>query len=439
MAQSGLAGNGASAGDKNVSSIEIAIWSACLGVYFSYALLSVFYAAVYRRPQVLSIAGTIAMSFGVIFLASGVGQVVFPQLSQQTSAAMLLVIFPLGASISTYGLRSFLRAEYRDRVIDYGTSGAALVAALSIFAVLWRESPEAMEIQAIVVILVSLVSLWLTARAWLSGDPFALPMLLACMVLVFAISGLYATALQMPIMTPGMQALAAFLCVVYVVIGFQVLRRRHANKVRMMRRLAMSSDKDLLTQLWTGAALVRKIDEAIVRAKRQRKELTVLAIDFSNALSAKQVHGAQGLEQVIYTMAMRINHLCSNDLVGRYGNHGFVVVLESARNLRFLRSLGLRMAVNLRRPYAIDPDSDGDLFSAELGIGIARLPSNWGGKASPSGNNTEMGQYDSLSVAQDILHDAFELALSAKQFRSRVAIVDESTKAIIALEKITFR
>ena len=422
-----------------MSSIEIVIWSACLGVYFSYALLSVFYAAVYRRPQVLSIAGTIAMSFGVIFLASGVGQVVFPQLSQQTNAAMLLVIFPLGASISTYGLRSFLRAEYRDRVIDYGTSGAALVAALSIFAVLWRESPEAMEIQAIVVILVSLVSLWLTARAWLSGDPFALPMLLACVVLVFAISGLYATALQMPIMTPGMQALAAFLCVVYVVIGFQVLRRRHANKVRMMRRLAMSSDKDLLTQLWTGAALVRKIDEAIVRAKRQRKELTVLAIDFSNALSAKQIHGAQGLEQVIYTMAMRINHLCSNDLVGRYGNHGFVVVLESARNLRFLRSLGLRMAVNLRRPYAIDPDSDGDLFSAELGIGIARLPSNWGGKASPSGNNTEMGQYDSLSVAQDILHDAFELALSAKQFRSRVAIVDDSTKAIIALEKITFR
>lgn len=264
-------------------------------------------------------------------------------------------------------------------------------------------------------------------------------MLLACVVLVFAISGLYATALQMPIMTPGMQAFAAFLCVVYVVIGFQVLRRRHANKVRMMRRLAMSSDKDLLTQLWTGAALVRKIDEAIVRAKRQRKELTVLAIDFSNALSAKQIHGAQGLEQVIYTMAMRINHLCSNDLVGRYGNHGFVVVLESARNLRFLRSLGLRMAVNLRRPYAIDPDSDGDLFSAELGIGIARLPSNWGGKASPSGNNTEMGQYDSLSVAQDILHDAFELALSAKQFRSRVAIVDDSTKAIIALEKITFR
>jgi diguanylate cyclase (GGDEF)-like protein len=439
MARSGLAGNGASAGDKNVSSIEIAIWSACLGVYFSYALLSVFYAAVYRRPQVLSIAVTIAMSFGAIFLASGVGQVVFPQLSQQTSAAMLLVIFPMGASISTFGLRSFLRAEYRDRVIDYGTSGAALVAALSIFAVLWRESPEAMEIQAIVVILVSMVSLWLTARAWLSGDPYALPMLLACVVLVFAISGLYATALQMPIMTPGMQAFAAFLCVVYVVIGFQVLRRRHANKVRMMRRLAMSSDKDLLTQLWTGAALVRKIDEAIVRAKRQRKELTVLAIDFSNALSAKQIHGAQGLEQVIYTMAMRINHLCSNDLVGRYGNHGFVVVLESARNLRFLRSLGLRMAVNLRRPYAIDPDSDGDLFSAELGIGIARLPSNWGGKASPSGNNTEMGQYDSLSVAQDILHDAFELALSAKQFRSRVAIVDDSTKAIIALEKITFR
>jgi diguanylate cyclase (GGDEF)-like protein len=362
-----------------------------------------------------------------------------PALSEKIYNAGMLVLMPLSGSLSALGLRSFLRAEYRDRLMDIGMWIAALVSALSIFVVLLPDQSAAMEIQALIVVSVAIVSAWLTARAWLSGDPYAFPMLLVCIVLVFGLSGLYATALQMPIMNPAMQAVAALLCTAYVVISFQVLRRRHATKVRMLRRLTMTSDKDLLTQMWTGTALVRKIDEAIVRARRQRKELTVLAIDFSNALSAKQIYGQQGLEQIVYFMAMRINHLCSHDLVGRYGNHGFVVVLESARSLRFLRSLGLRMVVNLRRPYVIEPEHEGDLFSAELGLGVARLPSDWGGKTSASDNNTELGQYDSLSAAQDVLHAAFELALTAKQFRSRVAIVNDATGQPIALEQFKFR
>lgn len=422
-----------------MSDVEIAIWSACLGVYFSYALLSLFYAANYRRSQVLHIAGFIALTFGAVFWASGLAHLAWPALSAQAYTTVLLVLMPISAALSTMGLRSFLRAEYRDRLMDHGMSVSALVSAFSVLVLLWHDRGEAMEIQAILVVSVAVVSAWMTARAWLSGDPYALPMLFACIALVFGLSGLYATALQMPIMTAAMQAVAALLCTAYVVISFQVLRRRHATKVRMQQRLTMTSEKDLLTQMWTGTALVRKIDEAIVRAKRQRKELTVLAIDFSNALSAKQIYGQQGLEQIVYFMAMRINHLCSHDLVGRYGNHGFVVVLESARSLRFLRSLGLRMAVNLRRPYLIEPDHEGDLFNAELGIGVARLPSDWRGKSSPSGNNTELGQYDSLSAAQDILHDAFELAMTAKQFRSRVAIVNDATGQPIALEQLKFR
>jgi diguanylate cyclase (GGDEF)-like protein len=422
-----------------VSAVEIAIWSACLGILFSYALLSVFYAAYYRRAQVLHIGGFVLVTFVAIFWGSGLARWSLPALSGTTHDRLLLVVMPFSAAVSTWGLRSFLRAEYRDRVIDYGMFASTFVAALSVLVLFWPDHMQAIEIQAVIVVGVAVCSLWLTLRAWLQGDLYALPMLVSCVVLVFGLAGLYATALNMPLMTEPMQAFAAFLCASYVVISFQALRRRHANKARMQYRLEANSDKDLLTRMWTGPALVRKIDEAIVRAKRQRKELTVLAIDFSNALAAKQVHGQQGLDQVVYMMAMRIKHLCGNDLVGRYGNHGFVAVLESSRNLRFLRSLGLRVSLNLRRPYVIDPDSDAELFSAELSVGIARLSKDWGGKAAQSASNTEIGQYDSLSAAQDILHDAFELAICAKDFRSRVAIVDDASQKPIALEQLKLR
>jgi diguanylate cyclase (GGDEF)-like protein len=422
-----------------VGLIEIAIWSACLGVYFSYTLLSIFFAATYRRPQVLNIAVFIGVSFVAIFLASGLGKLVWPDVAADNYQRATLLVMGISTSLSAYGLRSFLRAAYRDRWINWGMSAAAGAAALTLLGALWPTPLDALELQAVVVIAVAVFSASMSLRAWLSGDRYALPMLTACIALVFAISGLYATALAVPLMTAGMQALTAFLCAAYVVISFLVLRRRHGMKVRMLRRLDRSNDKDLLTQTWTGTALIRKIDEAIVRAKRQKKELTVLGIDFSNAMAVKQVHGAQGLDEVIYTMAMRINHLCGNDLVGRYGNYGFVVVLESVRNKRVLRSLGLRMALNLRRPYLIDPEGKDDLFNAEIGIGIARLSRKWSDHGAHHASDTELGGYDSLSAAQDVLHEAFELAVTARQFRSRTAILSSESRQAVALESMSLR
>jgi diguanylate cyclase (GGDEF)-like protein len=384
-------------------------------------------------------AVVIAMSFATVFFASGLGRLVWPSLDSGTYTRLTILVFGVSAGFSTFGLRSFLRAAYRDPWINWGVACAAGAAGLTSVAAFWPHPIAALEFQALVVIPVSVFSSWMSLRAWLSGDRYALPMLTACIALVFGISGLYATALGVPIMTAGMQALTAFLCAAFVVISFLVLRRRHGMKVRMLRRLDRSNDKDLLTQTWTGTALIRKIDEAIVRAKRQKKELTVLGIDFSNAMAVKQVHGAQGLDEVIYTMAMRINHLCGNDLVGRYGNYGFVVVLESVRNKRVLRSLGLRMALNLRRPYLIDPEGKDDLFNADVGIGIARLSRKWRDHGDHHASDTELGGYDSLSAAQDVLHEAFELAVTARQFRSRTAILADESRQAVALESLRLR
>lgn len=422
-----------------MSLIEIAIWSACLGVYFSYTLLSIYFAAVYRRPQVLIIAVFIGVSFVAIFLASGLGKMVWSGIAPDTYKRAMLLVLGLNASLSAYGLRSFLRAAYRDRWINWGMSAASGAAALTILGALWPKPLAALELQALVVIAVAVFSASMSLRAWLSGDSYALPMLMACIALVFAISGLYATALAVPLMTAGMQALTAFLCAAYVVISFLVLRRRHGMKVAMLRRLERSNDKDLLTQTWAGTALIRKIDEAVVRAKRQKKELIVLGIDFSNAMAVKKVHGAQGLDEVIYNMAMRINHLCGNDLVGRYGNYGFVVVLESVRNRRMLRSLGLRMALNLRRPYLIDSEGKDDLFNAEIGIGIARLSSKWSDHGAHHASETKLGEYDTISAAQDVLHEAFELAITARQFRSRTAVLEGASRKAVSLESMSLR
>lgn len=420
-----------------MSVLEVAVWSACVGVYLSYTLLSVFVAAIFRRAQVLQIGLVLTLELAAVFMASGLGKLVLTGLPTRWYAGITMVLLALSACISTLGLRGFLRAEYRDPIINVVLLASSIVAGLTVVAAAWPAPRLAMEAQAVVIVGVAVVSFWMTLRAWLTGDRFALPMMMACILLIFGISGLYATALGMPLMTPVMQGIVAVVCAAYVVVSFQVLRLRHATKVRMLRSLEQNTDRDLLTQMWTGTALMRKVDEAFVRAKRQRRELIVMGIDFSNAPTIRQTHGAQALDQVTYAMAMRLKHLCGSHLVGRYGQNSFVVVLDTVPSPRLLRSLGLRVAVNLRRPYLIDPDGRGDLFHAELGIGVARLAATWGDKGTHHASDTEVGQYDSLSAAQDVLHDAFELAAEARRFRSRVAIVPNGAREAVGLEQMS--
>lgn len=420
-----------------VSGIEIALWSACMGVYLSYFTLSLFYAAFNRSFQGLQTAVFVLILGGFVLMASGLPAHFYPRMMQAWQHPLLVLSACVAATSSAYGLRSFLRAQLRDTLIDRGMLVVVIFSAVQVLWLAWANQQHGLEWLALALIACSVVSFWLCLRAWLLGDSFALTMSIACAAMVFAVAGLFATAVGLISSAVHLQAGSAFCAALFVVISCHTLERRHAQYLRMRRALSMSRDRDLLTQLWTGAALIRKVDESVARARRNRKDMAVICVELTNAAQLRQEFGNNGVEQVIYGMAARVRHASgsSASAVGRYGDNSFVVVLDSVQRPSVLRTVGLRLAVAVRRPFLLNPysSSPGE-FRANVGVGVARISPGRQATGHVQRDETQMGAFDSFSLAQDVLHEAAELALSARAFASRSAIVDAYSRKTVALE-----
>lgn len=421
---------------------EIALWSACVGIYISYATLSSFYAAYHRSLPALQTSFFVVVAGLFVVINSGLATQLGPKLLTTHISVLLLISGPLAGLVASTGLRAFLRAEQRDKVIDRGMQVVMGGNLALLLLLLWPHRLQALEYSALGVSLCALGAFWLTVRARLLGQHLALPMAIATAAMVFAVLGLYANALGILSNSLGLQVFTALCAAVYVVVCSHTLRRRNAEYLRMRRALSMSRDKDLVTQTWTGAALIRLVDDAIVRAKRNRKEMAVICIQLTNDSQLRQQFGANGQEQVIYALSARIRQVANagNHAVGRYGDNSFVVVVDALKQASMLRTLGLRLAVAVRRPFVVNPMSSSPVeFRADVGVGVARISLGRELGKRKRANDTEMGGFDSFSVAQDALHEAAELAIEARNFRSCAAITDAYTRKTVALEEAKFK
>jgi GGDEF domain-containing protein len=421
-----------------MNQIEIALWSACIGIYISYGSLSTFYAAFNRSVQGLETIVFVGVTGSFVFVASGLQGHFFPLANRISQNQLLVVSASLAAAVSAYGLRGFLRAQLRDALIDRGMIAVVLVSAAQLIWLALPNLQENVQWVALALIACSVISFWLCLRAWLLGDEFALAMTIACMAMVFGVTGLFANAFHLISNAMHLQLASAIFAAMFVVIACHTLKRRHTEFLRMRRALSMSRDRDLLTQLWTGAALIRKVDESVARARRNRKDMAVICLELTNMAQLRQEFGNNGVEQVIYGMAARVRNAIGSSAaaVGRYSDNSFVVILDSMLRPSVLRTLGLRLATAARRPFMLNPFSTSPReFRVDMGVGVARIsPGRQATGRTQRQDDTQMGAFDSFSLAQDVLHEAAELALSARAFGSKAAIVDAYSRKIVALE-----
>lgn len=418
-----------------MSAYEIALWSACVGIYFSYACLSLFYAT-YNRTFFGAQTVLFVVACGAfVLMGSGLGAALLKGMDAAHEQRWVMGWGAFAGAYSAMGLRNFLRAEQRDAIVDRGLLAVSVINASLLLALLWPDPRQALEVVAAGGVVAAVIAFWLALRAWLLGDRYAMPMTLACAAMVFAVLGLYGLSLGAIKDSLWLQAVAALCAALYVVLISHTLKRRHSGYKRMSRALAASREKDLLTQLWTGVAFIRKLDDAIARARRNRKELAVICVEVYNTTALRQEFGHNGLEQVIYGIATRIRQQSgSATAVGRYSDTSFVVVLDSVKQPSYLRTLGLRLAASVRRPYMLNAfSSDPREFKADIGLGIARVASGREARRRQV-NTTHAGEFDSFSLAQDVLHEAAEVALASKQFSSRAAILDGYSRKVVALE-----
>jgi GGDEF domain-containing protein len=420
---------------------EMVLWSACLGIYASYLGLSLFYALYYRSASGWRVVAFVLLSGSFVLSASGL-LAHFGILTAPQQTRVVLFLGSLSAAIPALGLRHFLRGAMRDTFVDRGMQAIIALASLLLLALLWPNQRQAVEWVAAGEVLLAVGTFWFCLRSWLLGDRLALPMTVACAFLVFAVLGIYANVLGALDSHMSLQ-LATVVCAAgYVMISCHTLERRDSEYLRMRQALSMSRDTDLLTQLLTGAALIKEIDDCVARARRNRKEMAVLYVEICNTGKLRQEFGGHGLEQVIYGMAARVRHVAGGGatLVGRYSDNSFVVVLDSIKQPSVLRTLGLRLASSVRRPFIINPTSSNSReFRADVGLGVARISPGREIREHTAHNSTQMGIFDSFSLAQDVLHEAGELALAARKFNSRAAIIDAYSRKTIALESAEFK
>lgn len=415
--------------------IEVAMWSACLGIYFCYTFLSLFYGLYYRsafglQTMALGFLGCLCVTF-----SSGLGALLFKDMSSRMELNLVMGLAALASSYGILGLRVFLRAGQRDKIVDRGLLFVAVIYLSQLVGIFWPDQRQALEAMGIVSVLAAVAACWLTLRAWLLGDGLALPLSLSSLALVFGMLGLYGLPLGMFKDNYIVQAVAALSMSLHFVLICHVVLRRHAEHRRMSHALATSRQKDLLTQLWTGTAFIRRIDDAIVRARRNRKELALICVEIYNTKMLRQEFGHNGVEQVIYGLATRIRKAGGTiSEIGRYTDTSFVMVLDSVDQASYLRTLGLRISAGVRRPYLLNAfSSDPREFHAEVGIGVSRVGYLQTVNRRPA-NTISSSEFDSFTVAQNMLHEAAAMARAATHFQSKAAILNDSLGKSIDLK-----
>jgi diguanylate cyclase (GGDEF)-like protein len=423
---------------------EIAIWSGCMGVY-----VACFAVAVINSVLTRSVAGAQAAAFILaagtfIWIGSGLVQVFVPGLSAPTMGILTLLAGPVAGAVACAGLIAFLRAHQRDLVVQYGLKLVCGVSAACVLSFLWPNHSQALEIVAWIITGCAVTVFWLTLRAALLGDRFAWPMAVACVAMLVMVMVLYAMMLGVLANNLILQAVGSVASTSYLLGVAMAIWRRNTEYLRMRRALSMHREKDLLTQLWTGVALVKRLDHTIARARRNRKETAIFCVEIFNLAQLRQELGNNATEEVIYSIAARVRQsVGSSTEVGRYDDNSFVVILESVKQPSVLRTMGLRLATAVRRPYVLNPHTTSPRdFRADMGVGIARLPASRDAKA---GRQSRMQQldtrfsHDTMGVAQEAMHEASDLAKAARKFASRAAIVDAYSRKMVPLEAADLR
>jgi diguanylate cyclase (GGDEF)-like protein len=429
-----------------MTSAEIALWCGCLGVFAACFVASTINSLVTRSAAGIQAAGYVAVAALFVWTVCGLQAQLMPNTPPTVLRAMMLLTGPLAALVSNMGLMVFLRAYRRDGVVRYGMMFVSALAIAAMFGAVWPDYRQALEWVALTIIACAVIAFWLMVRAALLGDRFAWPMAAASIAMLVGVMVLYAVALGIAENNVGVQAVGAAAAGAYILGSVIALSQRNTEYLRMRRALSMHREKDLLTQLWTGAALVRRIERTVARATRNRKETAIICVEIFNAVELRQELGNNAVEQVIYGIAARIRQsVGASTEVGRYDDASFVAIIETVKEPSVLRAMGLRLSAAVSKPYMLNPMSTSPReFRADIGVGVARLPAGRNtqsrrlGLGKLSSADTSF-QADSMGLAQEAMHEAADLAKSARKFASRAAIADPKSREAIALESVQLR
>jgi GGDEF domain-containing protein len=400
-----------------MTAVEIIIWSVALGAIGAVALGRVIDLAVHPgRSAVHSTAFHLCV-FSLVAVLSGLPDVLMPLPDPEVLEAAQVMAGPLCVGLSAFWVGGWLNARRRERLMAGSLRLAALATPLAALACFALPSSQRLPVAGTLSLLAASLTLWAIWRASLMGDRLASAMAFGCLLTLPAIAGMYATAMQLPEITPAWQALFALCAALSNCLTGYVLWRRDQHDWQARHEDA-SSDFDPVTRLHTGVTLGRRLVKAQLRRRRMKRDGAVLAVMVFNVDRVRAQAGLRGVNDMFIVLAGRIQRQVGVvNPVGRYYDRCFVCLVESIDAPVWLRTLGLRVACSLRRPMEVG-SSDGQRLEIhpDIGVGIVHL-------------TPQEAHLD------DVLHDAERMAEAARGMPSRTAMLDPASGSVVPVEQ----
>lgn len=400
-----------------MSALELMIWSLAAGAIGTVVVGGLIDLAVVRNASAAQ--GTAYHFTALLFvvLLSGIPQAVAPGIDGRALLIAQVLIGPLCSAMGNYWIRGWLAAHQRDRVMEVCLRISAAITPALALVCLALPAGQQLPAAGAICMTNSVLVLWLGVRGFMLGDRLALGMAIGCLLMLPAIAGLYAMAMGLPGIGPGLQALFAISAAGCTMVIGMMLWQRNRHERRTRQEDAGPSQFDPVTKLYSGIALVRKLIKAQRRRRRTRRDGAVIAVMvFDIDRIAAQV-GTIGLNEMFIQLATRIQRQVGVvNPVGRYYDRCFITLVETIHSPAWLRTLGLRVASSLRRPMEVTSlDGQRVELRADIGVGVVHL------------------SRDHADV-EDILHDAQRMAEAARGMRSRAAILDPHSGDVVPVE-----
>ncbi|MBC5764798.1 diguanylate cyclase domain-containing protein [Ramlibacter albus] len=401
-----------------MSPVEVVIWSMATGAIGTVVLLGLAEVAFGRTVAGLQGTAYHALALLFVFLLSGLPREIWPGLDERWLRVMQVMIGPICNTLGNYWVRGWLGAHYRDSLMEAGLRWAGWVSPFAGLACLLLPWPQQLPAAGAICLLNAALLFWLTTRGFLLGDRMAAGMVVGSGFALPAILGLYGVALRLWELPIGVQVLIA-LCAVLCTCCVSVMVWLRAHPHVLSRPDPESSLRhDPVTKLYSGIALVQKMIKAQRRRRRTRRDGAIVAVIVFDLDRIAEQLGPNGLNELFIAVGNRIQRQVGVvNPVGRYWDRCFVSLVETIPSPSWLRTLGLRVSSNLRRPIEVSgPNGTRVSVRPDIGVGVVHL-------------------LPGHTAVEDILHDAQRLAEAARGMRSRAATLDLATGEVVAVEE----
>ncbi|HET9678987.1 MAG TPA: EAL domain-containing protein, partial [Gammaproteobacteria bacterium] len=146
-----------------------------------------------------------------------------------------------------------------------------------------------------------------------------------------------------------------------------------SDRIKVQEKLEYLAHHDAVTGLPNRILLSDRVDQALVRARRDGRGVAVLFLDLDGFKAINDTVGHHVGDQFLAEVAARIQiSVRERDTVARMGGDEFAVVLEGLHSMSAVSKIARKVLSDLATPFHLE---DNDLYVTGS-IGVSRYPSD---------------------------------------------------------------